>query len=194
MARKKSFDRKTLETRVKGSININGKSKGTIETGVGFLDHMLDLFKFHSGFDLDLKCEGDLEVCAHHSIEDIALALGGAIDSALGDRKGTRRYATCYLPMDETLTRTVVDLSGRPYHIFRGKLETENVGTFPTEMVSHFFQSLGRAANITLHQEILYGENDHHRIESLFKGFARALAEAVEVTSEGRIPSSKGVL
>ncbi|MCP4296032.1 MAG: imidazoleglycerol-phosphate dehydratase HisB [Proteobacteria bacterium] len=194
MSRKQNFDRKTLETHVQGFINIDGKGTEKIDTGIGFLDHMLHLFAFHSGFDIDLKCNGDLEVCAHHSIEDIALTLGNAINSALGDRKGICRYASCYLPMDETLTRTVIDVSGRPFHIFSGKLETEMVGAFPTEMVSHFFQSFSKAANITLHQEILYGENDHHRIESLFKGFARAMAEAVKITSDNKVPSSKGVL
>ena len=194
MERKEKFDRKTLETQVQGSINIDGHGAGKIGTGIGFLDHMLELFKFHSGFDLDLDCQGDLKVCTHHSIEDIALALGNALNSALGERRGIRRYATCYLPMDETLTRTVIDLSGRPYHVFRGQLETEKVGELPTEMVAHFFYSLAHAAKITLHQEIIYGENDHHRLESLFKGLGRALAQAVKITTGDKIPSSKGLL
>ncbi|PCI28469.1 MAG: imidazoleglycerol-phosphate dehydratase [SAR324 cluster bacterium] len=194
MERKHSFDRKTLETHVKGSLNLDGSGQGNIKTGIGFLDHMLDVFKFHSGFDLELECEGDLEVCPHHTIEDIALTLGDALLAALGERRGITRYATCYLPMDETLTRTVLDISGRPYHVFRGAFKTEKVGALPTEMVQHFFYSFCMNSRLTLHQEIFYGENDHHLIESLFKGFARALADAVKVTGSDRIPSSKGVL
>ncbi|MCP4755629.1 MAG: imidazoleglycerol-phosphate dehydratase HisB [Proteobacteria bacterium] len=193
MERKRNFKRKTQETDIRGSLNIDGQGKGKIATGIGFLDHMLDLWTFHSGFDLELQCQGDLNVCPHHSIEDIALALGTSFLEALGDSKGITRYATCYLPMDETLTRTVVDLSGRPYHVFRGSFETNGIGDFPAEMTRHFFHSFCMAAKITLHQEILYGENDHHRIESLFKGFAKTLAEAVRVDSN-KIPSSKGVL
>lgn len=193
MKRKKKFERITKETEIKGSLLIKGTGKAKIDTGIGFLDHMLELFAFHSSFDLELTCKGDLNVCAHHSIEDIALTIGSAIFELLGDKKGITRYASCYLPMDETLTRTVVDISGRPYHVFIGSFKSELIGQLPTDMVEHFFYSFCVAAKINLHQEILYGENDHHKAESLFKGFARCLKESLEIKS-GVIPSSKGVL
>jgi len=193
MSRTASFERTTKETSIKGSLNLDGTGVGSIKTGIGFLDHMLDLLKFHGGLDLTLECKGDLWIDAHHSIEDIALSLGAAFNQALGDRAGVRRYATWYLPMDECLTRTSLDLSGRPYHVFKGVLTTPTVGEFPTEMAKHFFHSFSSTARITLHQEILYGENDHHRIESLFKGLARALKEAAEVVGTA-VPSSKGSL
>lgn len=195
MNRENQFTRNTNETQIEGKIVLNGKGDCRIQSGIGFLDHMLNLFAFHAGFDLQLTCKGDLEVCPHHTIEDIALALGTAFSQAMGERKGIRRYATCYLPMDETLTRTVIDISGRAGYFFRGKFQTPAVGEFPTEMTTHFFHSLAMNAGITLHQEVLYGDNDHHRIESLFKGFGRALSEAVEVQTDGKgVPSTKGVL
>jgi len=193
MSRTASFERSTKETSIKGSVNLDGTGIGEIKTGLGFLDHMLDLLKFHGGLDLDLVCNGDLWIDGHHSIEDIALSLGAAFNEALGNRAGVKRYATFYLPMDECLTRTSLDLSGRPYHVFKGFFSTPMVGEFATEMTTHFFQSFASAARITLHQEILYGENDHHRIESLFKGLARALKEAADVVGT-EVPSSKGSL
>lgn len=193
MTRTASFERQTKETKIYGSLTLGGSGNGEIKTGLGFLDHMLDLFKFHGNLDLELVCEGDLWIDAHHSVEDIALSLGGALNEALGARQGINRYATVYLPMDECLTRTSLDVSGRAFHVFKGFLATPMVGEFPTEMTAHFFQSFAQAARLTLHQEILYGDNDHHRIESLFKGFARALAEAATVVDD-RIPSSKGVI
>lgn len=195
MANTAKFKRETLETKIKGSINLNGSGKGKIKSGIGFFDHMLELFKFHAGFDLELDVEGDLHVCPHHTIEDVALTLGSAFNDALKDKIGIHRYASSYLPMDETLTRTVIDVSGRSYCVFIGQFSTENVGQFPTEMVKHFFQSFASAAKITLHQEILYGENDHHKIESLFKGFARALNEAISQRAGfDALPSTKGIL
>lgn len=193
MKQKKTFNRKTKETNIKGSFNLKGSGRAKIESGVGFMDHMLELLAFHSGFDLELVCKGDLNVDPHHSIEDIAIIIGETFDELLGDRKGILRYATCFLPMDESLTRTVVDLSGRPYHIFRGDFQSENLGGFPTGMVKHFFYSFSMRSKITLHQEIIYGENDHHKIESLFKGLAKSLARASMVVSDA-IPSSKGIL
>lgn len=193
MARIQTFDRKTKETHVAGSINLDGSGKHEIKTGIGFLDHMLELFAFHSGFDLTLKNVGDLHIDAHHSVEDIALALGEAVHLALSDRKGIARYSSFYLPMDECLVRTVVDVSGRPFHVFRGFFGTPMAGELPTEMVAHFFKSFSDKAGLTLHQEIFYGENDHHKIEGLFKGLARALKEAVAVVGD-EIPSSKGVI
>ena len=192
-SRSQTFDRKTKETHIQGSINLDGAGKADISTGVGFLDHMLELFTFHSGFDLTLKNDGDLEVDTHHSVEDIALALGDAVKTALGDCKGIARYATFYLPMDETLVRTSLDISGRAYHIFRGHYGGEMVGELPTEMATHFFKSFSDKAGFTLHQEILYGQNDHHKVEALFKGFGRALREAVAIVGD-EVPSTKGVL
>ncbi len=193
MKRVSDFHRKTNETEIKGSLNLDGKGVGSIQTGLGFFDHMLELFAFHSGFDVTIACDGDLHVCAHHSVEDIAISLGSAFYSALGDRKGITRYATFFMPMDETLTRTVIDISGRCYHLFKGEFESEKIGDFPVEMTQHFFYSFASSAKLTLHQEILYGDNDHHRIESLFKGFGRVLAQAVAITTD-KVPSSKGVL
>jgi imidazoleglycerol-phosphate dehydratase len=193
MSRTHEFKRKTKETDIKGKLHLEGSGKTSIQTGIGFLDHMLDLLAFHSGFNLDLTCKGDLEVCAHHSIEDIALAIGEAFITALGDKKGIKRYAHCYLPMDETLSRTVIDISGRPYHVFKGEFSTENIGTLPTEMIKHFFYSFSAATKITLHQEILYGDNDHHKAESLFKGLGKCLVQAIDIVSD-KIPSSKGML
>lgn len=194
MERTTEFNRKTKETHVWGKIDLDGSGNAKIETGIGFLNHMLELFTFHSGIDLTLECKGDLEVCTHHSVEDIALTLGKAIHKCLQEGRGIRRYATCFLPMDETLTRTVIDLSGRSFHVFQGSFDYEKVGELPTEMITHFFQSLCVAGKITLHQEIIYGGNDHHRAESLFKGFGRALLEAIQLTGSDQVPSTKGVL
>ncbi len=193
MARTSSFDRKTKETHIQGEVNLDGAGNHRIKTGIGFLDHMLELFAFHSGFDISLMNEGDIHVDTHHSVEDIALALGEAVKNALGDCKGIARYATFYLPMDETLVRTSLDISGRAYHIFRGYYGGEMVGELPTEMATHFFKSFADKAGFTLHQEILYGQNDHHKVEGLFKGFGRALRDAVKVVGT-EVPSSKGVL
>ncbi len=193
MARAQVFARKTKETHIQGELNLDGTGKAEINTGIGFLDHMLELFAFHSGFDLSLTNQGDLHIDAHHSVEDIALALGEAMNQALGERKGIARYASFFLPMDECLVRTVLDLSGRPFHVFKGFFHTSKVGELPTEMVAHFFKSFADKAGVTLHQEILYGFNDHHLIEALFKGMARALRDAVAVVGD-EIPSSKGVL
>jgi len=180
MTRNTNFSRKTGETQIQGCLNLDGSQNRNIDTGVAFLDHMLDLLAFHGRFDLEIKCIGDLDVCPHHTIEDTAITLGQAFVKAIGDRKGIIRYGSCYLPMDETLTRTVLDISGRPFHVYKGELSSPSVGNFPTEMVSHFFYSFAINASITLHQEILYGSNDHHKIESLFKGLAVALNIAVQ--------------
>ena len=196
MKRETDFQRITGETRIEGKLNLDGRGERNISTGVGFFDHMLDLWAFHGGFDLDLTCEGDLDICPHHSIEDVGITLGQAFKKALGDRKGIQRYGTCYLPMDETLSRTVLDVSGRAVHIFHAQFDTPAVGMFPTEMVSHFFCSFAMNAELTLHQEILYGSNDHHKAEALFKGFAKALQEGVRRKNENAqdVPSTKGIL
>lgn len=195
MKRIHTFSRETKETNITGNLNIDGTGKYDIETGIGFLNHMLEQFSFHSKIDISLKCQGDLEICPHHSIEDIAITLGLALDKALKERKKIARYATFYLPMDECLTRTSIDISGRAYHIFHGDFSSPFVGEFPTQMLEHFFYSLAMNCKITLHQEILYGQNDHHKIESLFKGFAKTfqLASSIIKHSE-EYNSTKGLL
>ncbi|ETR74279.1 MAG: Imidazoleglycerol-phosphate dehydratase [Candidatus Magnetoglobus multicellularis str. Araruama] len=186
-------NRKTNETNIQLKYCLDGSGTRNIQSGIGFLDHMLELFTFHGRFDLDINCQGDLDICPHHTIEDIAIVLGQAIDDALGDRKSITRYACCYLPMDECLSRTVIDVSGRPYHMFNAHFQTPMIGTCPTEMIPHFFYSLTMNARMTIHQEILYGQNDHHKAESLFKGLGRALHQSVQL-DQSCMPSTKGLI
>ena len=192
--RKASLQRKTNETDINISINLDGKGKSNIKTGLNFFDHMLDQIARHGFVDLDLTCDGDLEVDEHHTIEDVAIALGETITKALGDKKGIERYAFV-LPMDEAQATVALDLSGRPYLVFEGEFTREYVGDLPTEMVKHFFYSLAMNLKATLHIEFK-GENDHHKIEAIFKGFARVLKTAVEKNPriKNQIPSSKGAL
>ncbi|MGB5824077.1 MAG: imidazoleglycerol-phosphate dehydratase HisB [Proteocatella sp.] len=187
------IQRKTKETQISLELNLDGSGTSDISTGIGFLDHMLDLFTFHGSLDLKLRCTGDLDVDTHHSVEDIGIALGQAFKEALGDKKGIERYGTSYLPMDETLGRVVVDFSGRSYMVYRAEFKRENLGRLPTEEIREFFVAFANNAGLTLHAEILYGENDHHKAESLFKGLGRAIRTAVEITSE-KIVSTKGVI
>jgi imidazoleglycerol-phosphate dehydratase len=196
MMRSASVSRRTAETDVAVSITLDGAGKAEIATGVGFLDHMLELFARHGLFDLNVKVTGDLHVDQHHTTEDAGIALGQAILQALGDKKGIARYADIHLPMDETLTRIAVDISGRPFLVFRTTFPTEKIGAFDTELVREFFQAFAVHAGLTLHVETLYGQNSHHIAESCFKGLARALRQAVAVDprEEGRIPSTKGTL
>jgi imidazoleglycerol-phosphate dehydratase len=196
MMRSASVSRRTAETDVAVSIALDGAGKAEISTGVGFLDHMLELFARHGLFDLNVKVAGDLHVDQHHTTEDAGIALGQAILQALGDKKGITRYADIHLPMDETLTRVAVDISGRPFLVFRTTFPTEKIGAFDTELVREFFQAFAIHAGLTLHVETLYGQNSHHIAESCFKGLARALRQAVAVDprEEGRIPSTKGTL
>jgi imidazoleglycerol-phosphate dehydratase len=196
MMRSASVSRRTAETDVAVSIALDGAGKAEISTGVGFLDHMLELFARHGLFDLNVKVAGDLHVDQHHTTEDAGIALGQAILQALGDKKGITRYADIHLPMDETLTRVAVDISGRPFLVFRTTFPTEKIGAFDTELVREFFQAFAVHAGLTLHVETLYGQNSHHIAESCFKGLARALRQAVAVDprEEGRIPSTKGTL
>jgi imidazoleglycerol-phosphate dehydratase len=196
MMRSASVSRRTAETDVTLSIALDGTGKAEISTGVGFLDHMLELFARHGLFDLTVKVTGDLHVDQHHTTEDTGIALGQAILKALGDKKGITRYADIHLPMDETLTRVAVDISGRPFLVFRTAFPTEKIGVFDTELVREFFQAFAVQAGLTLHVETLYGENSHHIAESCFKGLARALRQAVAVDprEEGRVPSTKGTL
>lgn len=194
MQRKASLHRKTNETDISISLNLDGTGKSNIKTGLSFFDHMLEQIARHGFVDLDLTCDGDLEVDEHHTIEDVAIALGDTITKALGDKKGIERYAFV-LPMDEAQATVAIDLSGRPFLVFEGDFTREYVGDLPTEMVKHFFYSLAMNLKATLHIEFK-GENDHHKIEAIFKGFARVLKTAVEKNPriKNQIPSSKGAL
>jgi imidazoleglycerol-phosphate dehydratase len=188
--------RRTNETDVTVSLALDGSGQADIATGIGFLDHMLELFARHALVDLEVKVTGDLHVDQHHTAEDAGIALGEALAKALGDKRGIVRYASLDLPMDEALTRVAIDVSGRPFLVFRVEFPTEKVGTFDTELVREFFQAFATKAGVTLHVETLYGQNSHHIAESCFKGLARALRRAVAVDPrEGeRVPSTKGSL
>ncbi|MCH4888518.1 imidazoleglycerol-phosphate dehydratase HisB [Acidaminobacter sp. JC074] len=185
--------RSTKETAIDIELNLDGTGACDIETGIGFLDHMLTLFSFHSKIDLNVSCKGDLEVDGHHTAEDIGLLLGDCISEALGDKKGIERYGSVYLPMDETLARVVLDISGRPYLVYECDYQRFDLGGLDVQNIKEFFKSLSNTLGLTLHMSVLYGENDHHKAEALFKGFGRALKEAVKVTSDV-LPSTKGVL
>jgi imidazoleglycerol-phosphate dehydratase len=191
-----SVSRRTAETDVSVSIALDGTGKAEISTGVGFLDHMLELFARHGLFDLTVKVTGDLHVDQHHTTEDTGIALGQAILEALGDKKGITRYADIHMPMDETLTRIALDISGRPFLVFNTTFPTEKIGVFDTELVREFFQAFAVNGGLTLHVETLHGVNSHHIAESCFKGLARTLRRAVAVDprEEGRVPSTKGTL
>ncbi len=191
--RSASVKRTTRETDIELSLSLDGSGRSSIDTGIGFLDHMLELFAFHGSLDLEIKCSGDLEVDTHHTTEDIAIALGQAIREALGDKKGIERYGMCYLPMDETLARIVLDFSGRSCCVFRAEFTRDSLGSLAIEDIREFFMALSANAGLTLHAEVLYGSNDHHRAESLFKGLGRAVKSAISVTSD-RILSTKGVI
>lgn len=188
--------RKTAETDINLKINLDGKGDSSIDTGVGFLDHMLTLFARHGRFDLDLTCKGDTNVDFHHTTEDIGIALGEAFADALGDKKGITRYASTCLPMDETLILSAVDISGRSLLRYGLSIPTEKVGEFDTELVEEFFQGFVRKAEMTLHIRQLDGTNSHHIIEGTFKSVARSLKDAVKIDEEYKdeIPSTKGVL
>lgn len=194
--RSAAIQRKTGETDIAVSIALDGTGVAKVASGVGFLDHMLTLLARHALFDIHVACTGDLYVDQHHSVEDIGIALGQAFKQALGDKKGITRYAHSYLPMDETLSRVAVDVSGRPFLIFKTDFPREKIGEFDTELVREWFQAFAINAGITLHVETLYGENAHHIAESCYKGLARALRAAVSIDprEEGRVPSTKGTL
>ena len=191
-----SVSRRTAETDVAVSITLDGTGKAEIETGIGFLDHMLELFARHGLFDVSVKVTGDLHVDHHHTTEDAGIALGQAFLQALGNKKGITRYADVLLPMDETLSRIALDLSGRPFLVFNANFPTEKIGAFDTELVREWFQAFAINAGVTLHVETLYGDNSHHVAESCFKGLARALRRAIEIDPRegGRVPSTKGAL
>ena len=188
--------RETKETSIDVTVALDGAGKSTIQTGIGFFDHMLDQLARHSLIDMSVTAQGDLHIDDHHTVEDTGIALGQAIRQALGDRAGITRYAGAMLPMDETLSRAVVDVSGRPFLVFRTEFPHDKIGTFDTELVREFFQALAMNAGITLHIETLYGVNAHHIAESCFKAVAQALkaAIAIDPRMEGAIPSTKGTL
>ena len=188
--------RKTAETDIRLSLALEGTGRASADTGVGFLDHMLTLFARHGRFDLTAVCRGDTRVDDHHSVEDVGIALGTALCRALGDKRGVRRYGSVLLPMDEALVLCAADLSGRACLRFSADFPSEKIGTFDTELVKEFFLAVTRTAGMTLHLRQLDGENSHHIAEAMFKGFGRALAEAVSIDERaaGEIPSTKGVL
>jgi len=188
--------RQTNETQIEIKLDLDGTGEHQISTGIGFLDHMLTHLAVHGLFDLSVQASGDLEVDPHHTMEDVALALGGAFDKALGDRKGVFRMGDCFAPMDETLAHVAIDLSGRPYSVIKSEWHTPYVGNIPTTLFPHFFESFAVTARCNLHARILYGRDDHHQAEALFKAWARALDRATQIDPRrgGVIPSTKGTL
>jgi imidazoleglycerol-phosphate dehydratase len=188
--------RTTKETDVEVAVNLDGTGQSEIATGIGFLDHMLDLLARHSRIDIAAKAKGDLHIDSHHTAEDVGIALGQAVKQALGDMKGITRYADVHMPMDEALTRVAVDVSGRPMLVFKSQFMRDKIGNFDTELVNEWFQAFAMNAGVTLHVETLYGSNDHHIAESCFKGLARVLrtAFAVDPRAANEIPSTKGSL
>ena len=193
MKRISQINRKTNETNTILDIDLDGEGISNIQTNIGFFNHMIDLLAFHSNININLNADGDIDVCDHHLIEDVGIALGKCMNEALGERRGIKRYGTFFLPMDEALVMVSVDISGRSYLHFEGDFKRENIGDFSTEMVKEFFRAVAFNAGITLHIRVLYGENDHHKIEGRFKAFGRALKEAITIEGNS-IPSSKGVL
>ena len=191
-----SIARKTNETDISVTVNLDGTGLHDVSTGVGFLDHMLEQLSRHSLMDMTIRAKGDLHIDAHHTTEDVGIALGQALKAALGDKRGITRYAHCYLPMDETLTRVALDISGRPWLIWNVDFPTDKIGDFDTELFHEFFYALAMNAGITLHVENLYGRNSHHIAETCFKGLARALRAAAEIDPRAAdsLPSTKGAL
>jgi imidazoleglycerol-phosphate dehydratase len=191
-----TIKRKTKETDIEVSVNLDGTGVANIVTGIGFFDHMLDLLARHSRIDLTVKAVGDLHIDYHHTTEDTGIALGQAVKQALGNMAGITRYAGVHMPMDETLSRVVIDISGRPFLVFKADFPRDKIGEFDTELVREWFQAFAINAGVTLHVETLYGDNSHHIAESCFKGLARALRTAVAIDPKavGEIPSTKGSL
>ncbi|WP_133365893.1 imidazoleglycerol-phosphate dehydratase HisB [Qipengyuania sediminis] len=194
--RKGRIERDTAETRILVEVDLDGTGAYDIRTGIGFLDHMVEQFSRHSLIDVTMRVEGDLHVDQHHTTEDSALAIGQAIAQALGDKGGIARYGEAHAPMDETLARVALDISGRPYLVWRAGFTQEKLGEWDTELVEHWFQSIAQTAGLTLHCEVLYGSNNHHICEALYKAFARAMraAVAIDPRKQGAIPSTKGRL
>ena len=194
--RKARISRDTTETKILVEVNLDGTGTYDVSTGVGFLDHMVEQFSRHSLIDVTMKVDGDLHIDQHHTTEDSAIALGQAISQALGDKAGIGRYGTAYSPMDETLARVALDISGRPYLVWKARFTQEKLGEWDTELIEHWFHSVAQAAGITLHVQLLYGQNNHLVCEAIYKGFARAMRQAVELDPRkgGAIPSTKGQL
>lgn len=194
--REARIERATKETQISLVLNLDEKINGEIKTGVGFLDHMLELWQAHSGFGLSVVCEGDIWVDGHHTVEDIGIALGQAMKQALGDKGGINRYGQMILPMDESLVLAAIDISGRGYLGFAVEMPAQKVGDFDTELVEEFWQAFVRESGITLHLQSLAGKNTHHLLEAVFKATARALKMAceIDIKNQGQIPSTKGVL
>jgi len=186
--------RSTKETQVAVQLTVDGSGKADVDTGIGFLDHMLELLAHHGSLDLSVQAKGDLRVDFHHTVEDVGLVLGDCLEEALGDKTGVNRFGSAFVPLDEALARVVVDLSGRPYLSWRVRFTSDRVGDFPTELFQDFFRALSERARLTLHVESLHGDNNHHIIETVFKGFARSLREAVRRTGGSSVPSTKGTL
>lgn len=191
-----TIDRRTKETNISATVNLDGTGAYDVTTGVGFLDHMLEQLARHGLFDITLKAEGDLHIDQHHTTEDSGIVLGQAFAKALGDKAGITRYGSCYLPMDETLTRVALDVSGRPFLVWKVDFSRSKIGEMDTELFREWFQAFAQNAGITLHVETLYGENNHHVAETCYKALARALRQAVAVDprQSGRVPSTKGQL
>jgi imidazoleglycerol-phosphate dehydratase len=192
--RRAKITRKTNETEIQGSVDLDGTGRAAVRTGIGFLDHLFIALAKHSRINVDLNCAGDLRVDDHHTAEDCALALGGAIDQALGDRRGIARFGSAHAPLDEALARAVVDLSGRPYARASLRLRRDRLGDLSCENVGHVLNSLAIAARLTLHVDVLRGRNDHHKAEAAFKALALALRQAVGTDGSDDVPSTKGVL
>ncbi len=191
-----TIDRKTTETAISVTVDLDGQGRYEVSTGIGFLDHMIEQLSRHSLIDIQVKASGDLHIDFHHTTEDSAIALGAAVSQALGDRTGIRRYGQALIPMDETLSRVAIDLSNRPYLVWKVDFTRDKLGEMDTELFKEWFQAFAQAAGATLHVEIQYGENSHHKIESCFKALARALREAVEIDPRkaDSVPSTKGSL
>jgi imidazoleglycerol-phosphate dehydratase len=191
-----SFERLTHETQIRGTVNLDGAGAYQVSTGIGFLDHMIEQLSRHSLIDITLDVQGDLHIDQHHTVEDSALALGKAVADALGEKRGIARYGSAYAPMDETLTRCALDISGRPHFVWKSGFTQPRLGQMDTELFEHWFASFAQTAGITLHIETLYGDNNHHIAESCFKALARALRQAVEIDPRkgDAVPSTKGVL
>jgi imidazoleglycerol-phosphate dehydratase len=194
--RKAKVERNTKETQISSTVNIDGVGKSNIDTGIGFLDHMVEQISKHGLLDIDLKAKGDLHIDDHHTTEDSGYVIGEAISKALGERKGINRYGNAHIPMDETLTRVVIDLSGRPYLVWKVSFTQKRLGEMDTELFKEWFQAFAQAIGANIHVENLYGTNNHHIIESCYKGLARSLRDAVRIEPRiiEQVPSTKGVL
>ncbi|NLO81857.1 MAG: imidazoleglycerol-phosphate dehydratase HisB [Clostridiales bacterium] len=189
------FSRVSNETRIEAEVTLEGSGVSQIDTGIGFFDHMLELFTMHGGFDINLSCRGDLEVDGHHTVEDAGIVLGKAFDIALGERRGIARYGTFFVPMDESLAMASIDIGGRPYLYYQTPELNEKVGQFDTQLAEEFFRAFAYSCGIGLHVRVLYGRNTHHMLEAVFKAFGRALKQAAAIVEDtGRIPSTKGIM